>query len=135
MKKLSLIFLCYFCAFCVWGQNASSSSELVAQNESLKAQITQLTKKLEELRIQLEKQTKDDFERLAKLREENRELKKQLRDIKLDKQIDAQRTKTQAPKMEAAQARVEKMPAAPLKREVPIEEEKKDSVWNHMFPF
>ena len=90
MKKIASVFCaCLAFAFFASGAGAQEKS-LEAKNAELQAQIAQLEAKVKELEKQLVDQVEKDMKILGRLRAENRELKGQIRKIRMDEAVAAQ---------------------------------------------
>ena len=90
MKKIASVFCaCLAFAFFASGAGAQEKS-LEAKNAELQAQVAQLEAKVKELEKQLVDQVEKDMKILGRLRAENRELKGQIRKIRMDEAVAAQ---------------------------------------------
>ncbi len=116
MKKIVALFLAITVSVFAFAGDSSQSE-----------QIEKLREEIRELNAKYEKQVADDMAILAKLRRENRELKVELRKLKLS--MKAEEIKAEAVKSEPKKSSEKK------EEKVPEESRKEDSVWDHMFPF
>ena len=155
MKKIASVFCaCLAFAFFASGAGAQEKS-LEAKNAELQAQVAQLEAKVKELEKQLVDQVEKDMKILGRLRAENRELKGQIRKIRMDEAVaaDIQAAVDAATAMRrekvAAEENFDKAEAAKTERAVRARqraeeaekkaeergEKKSGGFWDNAFPF